>query len=259
MNRKNEVKNESIGGFGESVEVVLRSYFSIQHIQSAAYFAKEAAKIEKQVKENMRGDVSAVHCAYVTASIFTAVAFLEANINEIFCDAYDTMIGKSANDSKYIPDQLINKLGRMWQLEIPRSSTYPILQKYQITLAIAEKPTFDRGQNPYQDVSSLIKLRNELIHYEPSSEIVQSTSDEVIVSKQKLAKMLNLKFDLNPLTGNGNPFWPDKCLSYGCCKWGIESSIAFTDKFFKRTDIRNKYEHIRDKLIFTADQGLPLQ
>jgi len=103
------------------------------------------------------------------------------------------MTGRSANDGKYIPDQLITKLGRTWQLQIPRTSAYPILQKYQIALAIAEKPTFDKGQNPYQDVSSLIKLRNKLIHYEPSSERVQSPSDDVIVSKQKLEKMLKFK------------------------------------------------------------------
>lgn len=120
MSNKNDINLESTVKIKESIIAILRTYFSLQHIQSAVYFAKEVGKIETKEEVNSKSDMHATHNAYVTASIFATIAFLEANINEIFCDSYETMIGKSANDGKYIPDQLINKLGMMWQLEIPR-------------------------------------------------------------------------------------------------------------------------------------------
>ncbi|MGB3478355.1 MAG: hypothetical protein WBB67_04260 [bacterium] len=238
MHKKHhEVHLEATGEIKDSVVVIFRTYFSIRHIQSALLFAEEAGKIEVSGE----GDTSAIHQANVIASIFATVAFLEANINEIFTDSYDTMRGKSANDGKNIPESLINQLGSMWQLDVPKTAKYSILQKYQIALVTINKPLYDKGTNPYQDVDLLVKLRNALMHPEPESVVSQTSDDDTLTTEQKFFKMLGSKFALNPLTGKGNSFYPDKCLSYGCCKWGIESSFAFTDEFCARTDIKCKY------------------
>lgn len=245
MHKKHhEVHLEAVGKIEDSVVVIFRTYFSIRHIQSALLFAKEADKIEVSGE----GDTSSIHQANVIASIFATVAFLEANINEIFTDSYDTMKGKPANDGKNIPESLINQLGSMWQLDVPKAAKYSILQKYQIALATINKPLYDKGTNPYQDVDLLVKLRNTLMHPEPESVVSKSSSDVIPATEQKFFKMLGSKFALNPLTGEGNPFYPDKCLSYGCCKWGIESSLAFTDEFCARTGIKCKYLGLRPKL-----------
>lgn len=60
----------------------------------------------------------------------------------------------------------------MWKLGVPRTESYPILKKYEIAVALAEKKTLDRGDLVYQNASLLVWLRNALIHYEP----IRSTS-----------------------------------------------------------------------------------
>ncbi|GAG83871.1 unnamed protein product, partial [marine sediment metagenome] len=181
------------------------------------------------------------------ASIFTTIAFLEANINEILRDSYDTMKGRLKDGSKYIPEQLINKLSQFYKLPRRERHGTPLLKKYQKALTLAEKEIFDEEKNLYQNVDSLRQLRNNLVHYEPEWSKVQLAEDYIPLSD--LAIELYSKFELNPLTPASSPFFPHRCLSYGCCKWGIESSIAFTDEFCKRTEIKSKYNNIRSKLV----------
>lgn len=101
---------------------------------------------------------------------------------------------------------------------------------------------------PYQDVDLLIKLRNALIHYEPESIISISDIPDKPVTEHKFEKRLQYKFKLNPLTGPGNPFYPDKVLGHGCCEWAIKNCISFTDEFFERIDAKPTYEHVKDRL-----------
>jgi len=65
------------------------------------------------------------HQATVTASLFMAVSFLEATVNELFADAADEAPGRSwANLS------VRDLLGRMWRNGVPRTASYSILDKY---------------------------------------------------------------------------------------------------------------------------------
>jgi len=73
----------------EKFEVSGRFYASIQHIQSAALFARHAHIIEADDISEVNGERLAEQRAYVTGTIFTSIAFLEATINEFFDDAAD--------------------------------------------------------------------------------------------------------------------------------------------------------------------------
>ena len=111
-------------------------------------------------------------------AIFTSVAFLEATVNEFFADAADDLPGlrefgilkKSGTATrvlKGIDNQLVNRLGKLWKLGVPRRAPYSILNKFEVALALADKEPFDQGAKPYQEVKLLVTLRNEWIHYEP--------------------------------------------------------------------------------------------
>lgn len=230
----------------ESFQISTRTYFSIQHIQSAANFTRLAAKIEKEYDSSNEHDLYYEHQSYVTGAIFTSVAFLEATINEIFTDCSK---GVDDGNIKELNKDLKGLLGDMWKLEVPRTAYFSILDKYQIALTLTQKENFNKGIVPYQDIDTLIKIRNALIHYEPESTIIHSEVDPNAVKEHKFEKRLRGKFSLNPLTGEKNSFFPAKCLSHGCSKWAVESSLQFADEFFEKLNIEPTYDHVRDKLV----------
>lgn len=176
-------------------------------------------------------------------SVFTAVAFLEAVINEIFLDAFNKV--KHGEITKLQPDT-VELLANMWAHgNIDR---LPILNKYQVALASAGKQIFDSGRLPYQEVDSLIKLRSALVHYKPKTVTFVSDVEAEPVTRTYLEKRLRGKFTLNPLVSEANPFFPDRCLSHGCADWAVVSSLEFTDQFFLRMGLTPTYEHVRSRL-----------
>ena len=253
MAKKSKVSVEAGLTASIAVTAAIRSHFSIQHIQSAAHQARLAAKEE----ENYDGTFSEVrkvkHKSYVTSALFAAVAFVEAEINEFFADMADERVqGYDDIPEGHIQGQLDSKvvdlLTDMWRGLIGRK--YSTLDKYQLALTLTRSATFDSGAQPYQDIDDLISLRNAIMHPEPEWVVTQSGDPEVMPTVQKLEKRLSDKnFALSPFYNDkGNPFFPDKCLSYGCSKWAIEACLAFTDDFFERLAVTAPYDHIRDRL-----------
>lgn len=229
-----------------SVEAWLRSYFSLRYIKSSIYLANQACMIEEKNAENPPENIIDQHSAYVIASIFTAISFLEASINEILRDSNDAAKGTYREAETYIPADIIPKLAQFTDI-FKKNRNIPILQKYQIALEFSQKERFNEQEKLYLDILNFKALRNKLVHYIPSWSKIEPP--EEYVPGDELQKYLYGMFELNPLTGKGNPFLFDKCLGYGCCKWGIESSIAFTDEFCSRTGIISKYANIRKKLV----------
>ena len=228
----------------ESISIRSRTYFSIQHVQSAALFARHAYGVETNYTGVFSDELFFQHRAYVTGSILFSVFFLEAAINELFADTLEPY----SEIVKKINPATTQLMAAMWKLEVPRTANFKILQKYQIALSLAQKSVFDAGVPPYQDISLLIKLRNDLVHYEPEWVKNPSSDDFGPDDIHKYEKMLKSKFVTNPLTGHGNPFYPDKCLGHGCAEWAVNSSVKFTDDFFFHMYIilrlRNVYQKV---------------
>src|ERR1051326_6202629 len=74
-----------------------RTYYSLQHIQSAALFTRQCYQIESNFDGTFSNDLAADHRSYVTGAIFAAVSFLEATINELFADTAEHPDGDLAN------------------------------------------------------------------------------------------------------------------------------------------------------------------
>lgn len=235
-------------GMEATTKVEVRSYFSIQHVLSAAYLCKQLIEFEKNISnENNNDDDLIDHRSLVVSVILCCASFLEANINEIFMDASENPNGII----KDLPKSTIKILSKMWNRGIPRTASYPILEKYQIALALSNKKEFDLGISLIQNITVLIKLRNALVHYEPESVITKNITETSIIKKQKLEQQLKGRFKLNSYTGIDNPFFPDKCLSLGCALWALNTSINFTDAFFMKLGILPTYQRIKHKITET--------
>jgi hypothetical protein len=112
------------------------------------------------------------------------------------------------------PRRRLAAFARLRELGIPRSAAYPSLQKYQICLAIANKPKLAAGRNPYQDAASVVALRNELLHFESAIQPLDGVPEfERLAPLHKFVGKLKGKFSLNPLTAAHAPVWPWKLLA----------------------------------------------
>ncbi len=210
----------------------IRMYFSSYHLWAAKHFLETSKQIEESITELPAIDMR--HRAFIINSIFSSVAFAEAAINEIFQDALDnhhSYIGSLGRDK-------IELLADYWRMtEIENKSHISILDKYQLVLRFCGIAPFRKDKNPYQDANLTIKLRNALIHYKPES----FSPDK----PHKLGNQLQWKFPQNNLMSkSGNPYFPDKCLGYGCANWSCKSIEKFTDLFFQRLDIEPNYKKV---------------
>jgi len=226
----------------ESIIIKSRTRYSIQHIQSAAYFARLSADIEK-TKGGISNDLLNDYQSCVTASIFASVSFLEATINEVFADTVDNPPDSCV---KQLNQSIIKTIAKVWNtLEIKKLPNFSMSKKFQFFLTLAEKEPFDTGRPPFQDVSLLVYFRNTLVHYEP--EWIMFGTDPTEIKPSEIEKKLRGKFKLNPLT-KGGPFFPNKCLSYGCASWAVNSSIKFADEFYKKIGATPSYVHVSSRL-----------
>jgi hypothetical protein len=87
-----------------------RVYFSSYHLWAAHHFAQLAGEIEDAHSGRSRFDIK--HRAYVTNSILSSVAFLEAAINELYQDAFDRHPGYL----DMLPQEVRDILADFWDM-----------------------------------------------------------------------------------------------------------------------------------------------
>jgi hypothetical protein len=214
----------------------VRPYFSRLHILTGAGLARQAKALEFTPVENVD------HQGLVVGSVFFAVAFLEATVNELFADAHD-----GVERLKILETDALNLLKRMWEQGIPRTAQYPVLEKYAIALTLARKPAFQKNQVPWQPVALLVRLRNALVHYEPEWIHIKAGTGEAY-KPHKFEEQLKGRFPLNPLARAEDPFYPEKVLGHGCAAWAIKAAVAFADEFANRLGILPAHNDIRAHL-----------
>jgi hypothetical protein len=243
QNKIEHVEALSMSAALGSLTISHRAYLSEYHIQTAAYFARQSAKMEsahrgQSWRELHESGAFAEHRAYVTGAVFAAVAFLEAMINELFADTADE---NTAGPVKQLPSDARALMRNMWRYRSFRNGS--TLNKFQTALDLTGKEQLNTGQQPYQDVHLLIRLRNRLIHFEP--EWIAAGQPATQSEQHEVEQELLTKFPFNPLMPpeptEEHPFYPDKCLSHGCAKWAVTSSLAFADEFHTLMGISSRY------------------
>lgn len=212
--------------------VLMRVYYSSYHLWGAHHFAQLAGEIEDAHNGRSRFDIK--HRVYVTNSLLSSVAFLEAVINELYQDAFDQHSSYLSMLSQGIRDLRAD----FWAMtEEENKSPISILDKYQLALRFCGKEPFKKGESPYQEVDSIVKIRNALTHYKP-----QSLGGDNIY---RLEGRLRGKFRENKLmSGSGNPYFPDKVLGRGCADWAVTSVRKFADKFFSEIEVIPNYQRV---------------
>ncbi|MBF6479889.1 hypothetical protein [Nocardia cyriacigeorgica] len=223
---------------GFTATVAVRNYLAVQHLWSALRAARMCDERESELVATGDVNVDLGHRADAINAVLSAVAFLEAFVNETFSDAAEP------GGSKYRTDGLsaaaIDQMAQFWTGgAVPVERGMPVLRKYQLALLCARKSPLDIGCGPAQAVGVLIELRNALVHFMPKT--------------QDVASAHKLERDLRPrITPNrqliGAPWYPNSALAAGCARWAGETAMGIVDEWQKRMglvyDYRTNLDHL---------------
>lgn len=206
-----------------------RYNFAVQHLVAAARFARLCFQVEAINSGKPFGPFHDEIRSYATAAVFSSVAALEANINEVFADAQDGSISFGTVNSK-----LVNEI---WEL----IETKQILEKYQFALLIQGKDRMSKGEKAYHYANTLITARNALVHFKPEWHHQQKMHE-------KISRILKGKFQLSPFLDENAPIFPMRCMTHGFADWAIRSSLNFVSRFAQESGTPNKFDRFLDRL-----------
>jgi len=211
----------------DSIQARIISSLSITHFLSAASFSRNVGSLEFENAGKEFGDFFEEIQSFSIAAIFCLVAALEAYANELFVLYKESVF----------PDLRDDVVAKLWELFEKK----PLIDKYELALFLAKKPTLLKGARPLQDIEALIKLRNGLVHYRPE------WSDEQ-VEHRKISIALNGKAVGSLFYPPDAPLFPRAWSSHGTVLWALESAIEFVEKFEYQMSIPSKLLPFKDRL-----------
>ena len=177
------------------------------HLSAALRFSRQVAA--EEIKDQDRRAIR----DYATASVFAAVAALEAYANELFFQPMTTF-----------PEHSAKLLGELWEL----SDRKPIIDKFNLALRIKNKPTLNEKSSMVKNLALLIDLRNALVHFKPAW-------DSEAHHHRRLSDKLRDKF--KPSRILEGPIFPYSWATVSCTEWAIDTVLTFADHFTKQFEI----------------------
>jgi len=193
----------------------VRVNFAVPHLLSAALMCRNVGELERANKDKDFGNFWEDILANASAALFTSVAALESYANELFVD-----------HKSIFPELKSEVMAKLWELYEQK----PTLEKFEFALLLKGATAFDRGAPPYQDVSTIIRLRNGLMHFKPEWFSAQE-------EHAKLSKMLAYRATLCPFFPTSEPLFPRGWTSHATVKWVIRSVLNFLLEVEQRTGI----------------------
>lgn len=222
------------------VGMSMQTFFSIQHALSAACLVRRVQELEKEKIGSDRHEIKTQITANIVGALFFSVAFIEAAINELYAEAVQGERGML----KKLDERALSLISQLFDTA-DRSS---VTSKIDLLLTAAGKAQLDKSKSPSQDVETLIKLRNGLMHYKASwfDAGTEGMTRKGSLRESKLWREMQNKFEFRPDAGGFNT---DAWISIGCAKWALTSSIAYVDEVFLKLEIPSIIDHVRDQLI----------
>jgi hypothetical protein len=192
-------------------------------------FARSSQELEQEADPKREGE----NRSYALGAVMASAAFLESHINELFMLASEDAMHYAA-----LPSTAKQGMKAVWE---DVSQKLAILPKYDLALALSDRPELDRGGLAYQDADTLVLLRNAIMHYKTG---FRSHPDpEPLKVEQRLEK----KFPVCTYYRNTpGPLFPHRCLGAGCAVWAVTSAERFADAFHERLGIRGPYQYLQN-------------
>jgi hypothetical protein len=229
----------------------------LKFLPSTIVFVNQAKEIETLEEDKRPITFYEDYNRYCYSAIIFSISFLESVINELYRDISDQSMWNIIQDKNQdISDNLHNdiidskKINQKKEYYNKNFGNYPkTLKNYNILLDLANKPIFFRDSTYSEDIIYLFRIRNKLIHADfkwnryNSQELCYSDTDS-----EFFTQIFENKFKPNPFI-TGGPYFPNRCIGYGCAKWALQTAVKFTDEFFLRMQMKPVYEHLNRKIM----------
>ncbi|WP_394220404.1 hypothetical protein [Alteromonas gracilis] len=204
---------------------VQRLYLSLEHIEAASFFAKSTIDSDRTKTKY-----------FSLATITHSVAFLEGFINELLIDAkeFDGIWGNLGFNEDH-RKTLITEFREIERLAV--------LKKYNKVLDVIARKAINKSTTLYDSASSLIDLRNYLIHAKPEELIIYNTNKIKQYHFSKLERRLKGKFNLSSDAGT---YLGSGIYQTDCANWALNTVIDFHIEFTKQLGSRAyDIEHLK--------------
>ena len=107
------------------------------------------------------------------------------------------------------------------------------LTRYKLILHVLNKPALVEGEQPWQDMAILVKLRNELIHY-------KSKWGKEMDRQKLFVTLQQLRLTKPPFVPSSTNFFPHQFLSASCAAWSVRTAVAFLNAFYDHMGIESR-------------------
>jgi len=173
---------------------------------------------------------------------------IERRINPAEIERYSdylTELGLSIEEERMISDhfetfnnpniekQFLQRFCKLDSIMGDQFDRYSFIKKYQILLMLANEDLFEYGAQPLQDVNTINRIRNHLVHSKPSIRNYAVNGDV----EHNLGSAIQGKFELNPLALEHSPYFPQKCFCYDMYLWYMSVISDFLEEFENKIGI----------------------
>ncbi|MBF9328236.1 hypothetical protein [Mycobacteroides chelonae] len=207
-----------------------RVYMAVHSLWSAQRSAQMCSEREAALVAEGTPRLDPGHRADAINAVVSAAMFIEGFVNELFSDAADKPHGTPR--TRGLSDTAREQMRELWKGGAVPSDRISVIHKYQLALLCAGKRTFDPGCAPLQDVTTLIQLRNYLIHYNSES------PNTVDLQKVFIGVMQRAGENRQPV---GPPLFPNKVLGAGCANWACDTAARFVIEWQERLGLEHDY------------------
>lgn len=211
----------------DSLQAKAKSSLAVHHLYAANYFAGQAERLEQSASDRDSEAADQVR-AFSIGSVLASVAFLEAEINDIFVAAADGASNSPFND--FVQTEAVAAAWRD-----PMRKSWSLLEKYQRALEASGQPPYSEASRVRGEVESLIHLRNSLVHYAPEW-------DDDLKRHKGVEKRLAGKFRENRYSHESQAYFPHRALGAGCARWAVTAAVSFVE------DVRRKLQVSENRL-----------
>jgi hypothetical protein len=223
----------------------IRTYASFQHLQSASILERATRQAQdawggREPTWDQEGLAAIV--ANATGTVFCAVAFLEASINELYIDALghkEEIVRAGRTKLLERRPALLSDLAAAWP-RVPKG----VLAKYAWAVGSVEGTAAWADDPRVQQAALLIRLRNWLTHARPETHVVFSEIPEMPVTVRPLEEELGRHIQPNPKWGNVRPDM-NAYLAHPCAAWALRVSLSYADAFWETLGVPAPYEPVR--------------
>lgn len=155
-------------------------------------------------------------------SIVFSVVALEAFINEVTELALD-----DSKNSRSLEPRVVSVLAEL--MADAERSHLRLESKFALASWVLTGKRLDRGAQPYQDFALLLRLRNDLVHFEPNASFEQGQTPEEI--HKQLFDKFGGKNILADSTGVGLLPWSYYIQTKAVAQWACKAAAGMVTNF----------------------------